>query len=169
MARLHRITLALLATLVGSTAARAQGAPAAAPLPDYYRADSVVLERAPGYSVGPAYRLAITRAGAVHYDARRGAPDRSPTAPLAPSAFGILMAHATASAFAQLPDSIMADRRFCPYLTTDGATLTVVLYLPERAKRVVDYQGCQWAPAALRRFEDAIERAAGVNSDGRPR
>jgi hypothetical protein len=70
------------------------------------------------------------------------------------------MAHATTAAFAELPDRIMGDKTFCPRLRTDAPTVTVVLYLPGRTKRVVDYQGCEAAPPALRRFEAAIERAA---------
>ena len=63
----------------------------------------------------------------------------------------------------------MRDPRFCPFVRTDAATVIVVLYLPDRAKRVVNYHGCPWTPAALRDFEEAIERAAGVDPYRRPR
>jgi len=63
----------------------------------------------------------------------------------------------------------MRDPRFCPFVRSDAATVIVVLYLPDRAKRVVNYHGCPWTPAALRDFEEAIERAAGVEPYGRPR
>ena len=66
------------------------------------------------------------------------------------------------AAFALLPDSILRDQRFCRSLRTDAATVTVMLFLPDRAKRVVNYHGCRWTPASLRDFEQAVERAAGL-------
>jgi len=163
---LFAVSAALGVTAVGL----AQGSPRSVPDFDYRRMDSLVLERPHDpYTLNPSYRITITRAGEVRYVPGPRAPRRATTAPLAPEAFQILIAHAEGVAFAQLPDTIMRDPRFCPFVRSDAATVIVVLYLPDRAKRVVNYHGCPWTPAALRDFEEAIERAAGVEPYGRPR
>jgi hypothetical protein len=158
---------AVLAALCAGAVTHAQGAPGSAQDFDYARVDSLVLERPyDRYVLHPAYRLTITREGEVRYVAGERAPHRAAPASIAPEAFQVLMAHAVGARFAQLPDSIMRDQRFCPVLRTDAARITVTLYLPDSAKRVANYHGCVWTPAALRDFEQAIERAAGVDPYG---
>jgi hypothetical protein len=161
---MHCILVAFVALFPATLLAqRAAGAP----VPDYEQADSVFLHRTPGYFGGPSYRIIITRVGEVRYV-------RGPSSPSAPATtidrpgFNVLMAHAAGAAFVALPDTIMSNRTFCSILHTDAPTVIVELYLPGSTKRVVDYLGCRWAPAALREFETAIERAAGVNVHGRP-
>ena|SRR5687768_9719299 len=159
--------LAVLAGLCGHAVAHAQGAPGSAQGFDYALVDSLILERPyDRYVRHPAYRLTITREGEVRYVPGQRAPHRAAPASIAPEAFQVLMANARGAGFAQLPDSIMRDQRFCPYLRTDAAQITVTLYLPDGAKRVTNYHGCVWTPAALRDFEQAIERAAGVEPYG---
>ena len=159
--------LAVLAGLCGHAVAHAQGAPGSAQGFDYALGDSLILERPyDRYVRHPAYRLTITREGEVRYVPGQRAPHRAAPASIAPEAFQVLMGNARGAGFAQLPDSIMRDQRFCPYLRTDAAQITVTLYLPDGAKRVTNYHGCVWTPAALRDFEQAIERAAGVEPYG---
>jgi len=136
---------------------------------DYGQVDSIVVHYAPSWVREASYELTITRTGEVRYDPGPRAGTRMTTGPIAPATFTMLIGQARAAAFAELPDVIvMGDLRFCPIVMTDAPTVTVVLYLPDRAKRVVDYLGCGWVPAALRDFERAIEGAAGIGAAGRP-
>ena len=163
MMKTWRILVVL--ALSADAMALAQNTADATPRFDYESIDSIVLERPHDQYLGhmPSYRITITRAGDVRYVAGPSAPRRTSTAPLEPGTFGVLIAHARSTAFAELPDILMRDKRFCPFVATDAATVTVILHVPGGIKRVIDYHGCPWAPAALRDFERAIERAAGVD------
>ena len=161
--------LAVLA-LSADAMALAQTVSSAAPRFDYESIDSIVLERPYDQYLDhmASYRITITRAGDIRYVGGPAAPRRESTAPLAPETFGVLIAHARGTAFAELPEYLMRDKRFCPVLRSDAATVTVILHSPGSVKRVIDYHGCAWAPAALREFQRAIERAAGFDPFKRP-
>lgn len=100
------------------------------------------------------------RSGAVHFhslnpgDSARTAADMLP-----PGAFDRLVRQAEELGFDALPDRI-AGSPLCGTLATDHASGIVTLFRGARAKRVEDYQGCYPGPAALRRFELAIDSTA---------
>ena len=147
------------------TVALAQSSSTTSPRFDYTGIDSIVLERPYDQYLDhmPSYRITITRAGAVRYVAGPAAPRRETAASISGETFGTLIAHAQSAAFAELPDRLMGDRRFCRSLHTDAATVTVTLHVRGSLKRVVDYHGCASVPGGLREFERQIERAAGAD------
>jgi len=124
--------------------------------------DSVVLERTLCFGVCPAYRLSLTRAGGIHFESRNpGDSGRTASATIPTTDFHAFVVLGLASSdFFALPDSIAADPKYCEHATTDHPTVIVTLYAGTRVKRVEDYQGCMWAPVALREFEDHIDRTA---------
>jgi len=155
--------LTALALLGASGIGHAQVASTTSSSFPYERVDSIVVRYDAFATRAASYQLTITRAGEVRYDPGPRARARTTTRPIAPVTFSSLVSQAQTARFAEIPDVIvMGDPRFCPVVLTDAPTMTVVLYLPDRAKRVADYLGCGWVPAALRDFERAIERAAGI-------
>jgi len=134
-------------------------------------ADSIVLERGLCYGTCPAYRVAVTRSGLVHFesltpgDSGRKATDTHGTA----DAFEGLAIQLLISDFLALPDSIASDERFGARCATDHPTAVVTVYIGARSKQVVDYLGCHWGPAALRELEDMIDRVSQSQRWTRPR
>jgi hypothetical protein len=128
----------------------------------YELVDSIAVRYEAFWNRAASYQPTITRAGEVRYFPGPSARARTTTGPTAPATFTMLISQARTTAFAEFPDVVMGDPRFCRVVATDHPTMTVVLYLPDRAKRVADYLGCEAVPAELRDFERAIERAAGI-------
>ena len=127
-----------------------------------FAADSIVLERGVCFGECPAYRVAVTRDRLIHFESRtpsdsgRKAADSLATdRPFMALAEGVLT-----SGFVGLPDSIATDERFGAYCVTDNPAAVVTVYFGTRSKRVVDYLGCMWGPAALRELEDKIDRVS---------
>jgi hypothetical protein len=157
----HRPSVLITLCLLSSAACRQR-------LPDdvaealTFRPDSIALEqRSSPLSHEPSYHVTITREGLVHYrsaDSSRAVPPaRIDTADYRRLISVVSDAWPTA-----LPDTIASNRTFCPYLATDQATRIVTLFHAHDSKRIVDYQGCFWAPAALRTSEFWILRTAGL-------
>ena len=119
-----------------------------------------MLERTRCFGICPAYRLSLARSGAVHFrsfnpgDSAHTASDTLPR-----GAFERLEAQAAELGFDALPDDIRASR-LCGMAATDHPSAIVTLFRGARAKRVEDYHGCYPGPAALRRFELAIDSIA---------
>jgi hypothetical protein len=59
--------------------------------------------------------------------------------------------------FFELPDTIMASPAYCGRARSDSPTAVTTIYTGAGLKRVVDYQGCYWAPVGLRQFEERID------------
>lgn len=121
--------------------------------------DSIVLERTGCFGSCPAYRLVVSRFGTIHFESLN--PDdsgRTASGGLPKGAFDELDFAFRRGGLLRLPDRIADDSSYCAARVTDASTAIVTLFLPVRVKRVVDYGGCLWAPAALRDFETAIDR-----------
>ena len=128
-----------------------------------YKADSIVLQRSLCFGECPAYRVAVARNRRIHFesltpgDSGRKAADSLAT----DEAFTTLAQHVFTTGFVALPDSIETDERFGGYCFTDNPTAVVTVYFGARSKRVVDYLGCRWGPAALRELEQRIDQVSG--------
>jgi hypothetical protein len=132
-------------------------------------ADSLTLERTTCFGTCPAYRLRVTRTGAVLFVSRN--PDdsgRSVTDSVSPQTYTQLLEQAQMAQVLDLPEEIARDQRFCPSRATDLPSATVTIFMPGLTKRVDDYHGCFWAPAALRDFERAIDQMLGSQRWVRP-
>ena len=135
-------------------------APAANQAP-HPAADSIVLERTRCFGLCPAYRLSIARSGAVHFESRNpGDSTRAVSTTPSPGAFEALVRQAEALRFWSLPDQI-AGSALCKQRATDHPGAATTIFGRGGSKRVDDYLGCFDAPQALRRFETAIDSAAG--------
>lgn len=123
--------------------------------------DSIVLERTQCFGTCPAYRLSITRAGAVHFQSRNpGDSARVATGSAAPGGFQALVERAASIGFDSLPDRIEGSR-YCPDAATDHPSAGVEIFRGAAVKRVADYLGCREGLESLRRFENAIDSVAG--------
>jgi hypothetical protein len=123
-------------------------------------ADSVVLERTLCFGTCPAYRLSLTRTGMVSFESRNPGEEIRETDSIPEREFIGLMSSALYANFMALPDRIADDVRFCTMKATDHPTAIVTIFMSGQTKRVEDYHGCTWAPAALRDFENIIDKAA---------
>ena|GEM_PF-2455278 len=136
-------------------------ADSASPKLDVRSADSIVLERTACYGTCPAYRLRLTRQGSVAFLSRNfGDTLHTGAATIPESDVEQLSSFAYMMAFAELPDTIANVPAYCARRWTDHPTVIMTVLVGERSKRVVDYQGCWWAPAALRRLEDLVDSTA---------
>jgi hypothetical protein len=125
---------------------------------DLQSADSIVLERTACFGTCPAYRLRLTRRGAVAFRSRNfGDTLRTGVASIPESDVEQLFGFARMMAYGALPDTIANVPAYCGHRWTDHPTVTTTIFVGAGFKRVVDYQGCWWAPAALRRLEDLID------------
>jgi hypothetical protein len=140
-------------------------APRQLPFLQYHEADSVRLERFPGYWGGASYAVVVDRSDhvTVRPDSIARSLFRNPG--VKPRAFHDLMAHARIFGFVQLPDTLQTDPVFGRRCGTDAPTAVVTLFHQRLVKQVVDYQGCEWAPAAIRELEREIDEAAGRQPD----
>lgn len=161
-------SLAAFALLALATACSPMPAPdTAAPSSD----DSLVLERTRCYGFCPAYQLTLDGSGEVRFQSRN--PDDSTTGAdrIDPAAFASLLAEAERIGFWTLPDDIQADASLCGPAATDAPTVTITLRAEGRTKRVEHDHGCRGGDerlAALRRFENRVDRVAGSSRWVRP-
>ena len=135
------------------------------PFMEYHQADSIRLERLRGGWGGPEYEIVVDRSERVMVrpDSIIRSLFRLP--PARQGTFHNLMAYALISHFADLPDTLESHPVFGRICGTDAPTVVVTLYHQRLVKRVVDYQGCEWAPVAIRELERVIEKAAGRRPD----
>ncbi|HYW09582.1 MAG TPA: DUF6438 domain-containing protein [Longimicrobium sp.] len=120
------------------------------------RVDSIALERLPCFGTCPVYRVVIARTGRVRFAATNPATVNV-TDSVAPQGFAGLAREADAIGFWTLPGTI-AESPLCGPQRTDGPSAVVTLYTAGGVKEVHDYQGCAGVPAALRAFEERIDR-----------
>jgi len=121
-------------------------------------ADSIVLERTLCFGTCPAYRLSVSRTGAVNFASRNPRDESRRAADTIPALqFQWILTRALVTDFLALPDRIADDTHFCPNRATDHPTAIVTVFMPNRVKRVEDYYGCYWAPVGLREMEDYID------------
>jgi hypothetical protein len=125
--------------------------------------DSIVLERTlDGFDGGHAYRVSVSREGVVHFQVRE--PDGQVlTSRVATKRVGGLVTRMQMYGLLKLPDDIGSDSSFGGRCATDQDTVTVEIFFPTWSKRIRDYQGCAWAPWALRDFEAQIDSITGVS------
>lgn len=142
---------------------------AAHPVSAQASADSLVLERTECFGTCPAYRLAITRSGAVHFESRNPGDSTVAKDQMSSSVLIKILERASSIGFEKYPPRIAADRRLCEDRATDHPTAIVTIFAPKRVDRVEDYWGCMHAAdhslneplTALRTFEASIDRAVG--------
>ena len=140
-----------------------------APYPETFVADSVVLERTPCFGSCPAYRLRVSRSGAVHFRSRNfDDTTRTATAIIDSACVSELWHRFQWVNFSALPDTIASVPAYCENAFTDAQRVTVRLFAGTRTKHVVDYQGCVWAPAGLRELEERFDQIAGSSRWVRP-
>jgi uncharacterized protein DUF6438 len=130
--------------------------------------DSIVLERTFCFGTCPAYRLSLTRAGAVHFRSRNPGDSTAATDRVDPAQVAALAREAERIGFWSLPEVIRTDPRLCGAMATDHPGAIVTLYAAARTKRVDDYHGCRDVPPALRRFEARIDSVASSERWVRP-
>ena len=153
--------LGLLSVLPGSAANAQRSDP-------LYTADSVVLERTLCFGTCPAYRLSVSRSGAVHFESRNPEDDRLAKDSIAPNQVETILVQAHLIDFLSLPDRIADEKRFCPHTVTDNPTAIITIFMSARPKRVEDYYGCSWAPAGLRDLETYIDEVTNAKRWIRP-
>ena len=139
--------------------------------------DSVTLERTACYGTCPAYRLVLTRTGAVRFVSQnhndRGRLVRDS---IAPQDVAALLPAAVSLGVLQLPPDIAQSPELCPDRATDHPTVTVRLFGSGHIQQIVDYHGCflrsDHSTASrldgLRRFEILIDSTAGSKRWVRP-
>ena len=127
-------------------------------------ADSVLLERLPGFTRIPGYRVSVARDGRVAFawlasgDSARPASDS-----LAPVTAAGLIDAGRVAGVGTLPERIREHPDLCGLMATDHWTAVVTLfYAGGRTARVEDYLGCRDAPAALRAYEARVDTVAGT-------
>jgi hypothetical protein len=131
------------------------------------RSDSVVLERQSGcwtYESCPAYRLRVSRSGDV--TVRTTYPGRRVQVfswNVSTDSVNRLLETAAYDGLMMLPNRIADVPAYCPAKSTDFGGAIVSFFGPGWSKQIDDYHGCQWAPVALREFEDLVDRIAGVS------
>jgi hypothetical protein len=102
--------------------------------------------------------LRLTRQGEVAFHSRNfGDTLRTGVATIPQADAEQLFQFAYMMAFGVLPDTIANTPAYCGRRWTDHPTVTTTIFVGARYKRVVDYQGCWWAPAALRHLEGLID------------
>ena len=132
-------------------------------------ADSLALERTSCFGTCPAYRLRVTRTGAVLFVSRNADDSgRTVTDSVSVQTYTLLLNQVQEAQFLDLPERIEGDHRFCSLIGTDAPTATVTIFMPGLTKRVEDYHGCFSAPAALRDLERAIDHVLGSEGWVRP-
>jgi hypothetical protein len=164
---LRHVAPILVALIAGALAACRGAAPAAQP--SGAAADSLVLERTPCFGSCPAYRLSVSRSGAVAFASRNRGDDTRAASQVAPTTLATLVERARGAGFFALPTRLRDDRALCPLVATDHPTVHVTIFAADTTHRVEDYHGCHAdtdrsvvpALAGLRALEDAVDSAAG--------
>ena len=147
------------AILCSPAAALCQARPARV---KYWESDSIVLERQRGGWDSKSYRIAITKGGRVFVSPDSVAQQLLPVKEIQRSQFGNIMGLLLMASFERLPDSVATDPVFGQACASDNPTIIVTIYHPQLTKRVVDDQGCLYAPTFLRELERMILEAAGL-------
>ena len=132
-------------------------------MPDYRRADSIVLQQLPGGLGGDWRRVTILSSGraTVLSDSAGGRPRQLQ---LEDGVFGWLMGFAQVGRFGQLPKVISEDPILGRACGSDGQIVVITIFVKDAlsqhtTQQVVDDTHCLWAPVWLRRFEnDLIEK-----------
>ena len=149
--------------LAGAQQPRSTTPPSTIAPQDVENADSLVLERTGCFGTCPAYRVRITRSGAVLFRSRElSDTSRIETASIPSDSAQALFTYARLIRFTDLPGRIEDSKAYCPSRWTDHPTALLTIYGAGWSKQVVDYYGCWWAPEALRRLEDQVDKTARV-------
>ena len=127
--------------------------------------DSIVLQRTRCYGACPPYHLRLSRTGAIQFvSLARVDSGRIEAAQIPEETVKELLNAVQDVDFLALPDHIVPDSAMCGPWVTDNPSATVTLYTVRGApKSVRDYLGCRWAPAPLRRLEEAIDSVSAVD------
>jgi hypothetical protein len=153
-----QILRALFATVLVTTAACHPKARESVAMES--RADSIVLERRPGFSPLPAYRVSISSTGQVNFErlpSYRSSPGQlAARDSLAPVTFQQLLRRAESNEFFSM-QSLVAGNPGCLTAMTDQATIAITVFQPSRTKRVNIYSGCAM-PSDFLAFAGEIDR-----------
>ena len=164
MSRTHsrRLRLAVLCVLSLAAATAAACTSATREQAQGADADSVRLERLPGFTRIPGYRVSVARDGRVAFawlasgDSARPAADS-----LAPATAAALIDAGSAAGVGRLPERLREHPDLCgPWATDHGTAVVTLFYAAGRTARVEDYLGCRDAPAELRAYEARIDTIA---------
>jgi hypothetical protein len=154
----------VIISLIAATAqhVRAQGSastPAQRARP-FAMPDSVSLERLAGYWGGPAYHVIVRKDG--HITVRPDSVARQLFRPIPTRVDGArdVMSITGAAMLSELPDTLASHAVFGRVCGTDAPTAIITIYAAGGIKRIIDYQGCLWAPVALRDLERMIDSVA---------
>jgi hypothetical protein len=128
----------------------------------YWESDSIALDRLRGGWDFKAYRILIAKDGRVTVTPDSLARSLFPVIQVQPAQFQNIMSLVLIGSFGRVPDEIAADPVFGQVCGSDAPTMIVTVYHPQATKRVVDDQGCFFAPAFLRDLERMILEAAGL-------
>ncbi|HEX6694650.1 MAG TPA: DUF6438 domain-containing protein [Longimicrobiales bacterium] len=122
----------------------------------------ITIERTPCFGTCPVYTLSLTGEGVVTFNGTRFT-----------RVTGLAVDTVAADSVAVLLDEIQAAGYFtmkenytpsqpdaCGMYHTDAPSVTTAVKTNTQSKQIVNYHGCNGAPAALRAVEDAIDRVA---------
>ena len=130
---------------------------------DSAAADSVVLERLPGFTRWPGYRVSVARTGRIAFRVLApGDSARPNTDSVPPARAAALLDAGPRVGVGTLPEIIREHPSLCGLAATDHGTAVVTLFYPNRTATVSDYLGCRDAVPALRAYEAAIDSVAGT-------
>ena len=154
------------AILILMLAAVAACTPAPAPAPEAATAgvELITLQRTQCFGTCPAYRVSVARGGVVRFQSFNPGDSTAATARIDAAGFEALVREAERIGFHSLPGLIERDPEICGPWATDHPSATVTIHGSAGTKSVSDYHGCHGKSerlAALRRFEDRIDRVAG--------
>jgi len=140
-----------------------ESAAASAASADSTTADSVVLERLPGFTRWPGYRVSVARTGRIAFRVLEpGDSARSVSDSIPPARAAALLDAGPRAGVGTLPEIIRENVELCGLAATDHGTAVVTLFYRGRRATVSDYLGCRDAVPALRAYEAAIDSVAGT-------
>jgi hypothetical protein len=150
--------------LLGTSALAAAQAPALSESKAdaaYAPTDSITMDVTSCFAACVTTRTVVTRLGLVSVIPSPGPSHGSVrTATMTPQMFSNLVTHVKLGRFLDIPELIAAEPKYCPAPVKGGIEVRVTLWAPGLSHRVVDPQNCQWAPGALREFEQALRQLA---------
>jgi len=166
-------TRILLAGMMAMTGCH-HSAPSNPPVPLQLQGDSIVIVRTQSYfRTGPAYRVRVSRTGAVHFESRMPTDSgRVATFQVDPDTAQALIERAHGLGLNDLPSDLMGKAPYCRVVATDAPYVIVGLYGMEQQTVVRDYLGCfehfdesgQGVIRRLRAFEADVDRIVSVGT-----
>lgn len=124
----------------------------------------ISMERLPCFGTCPVYTVTITGDGLVTFNGQSHVQTvGEATARIEPAAVAALVAELEKGGFFSFADSYTLDSPACGAYHTDAPRANTTVRTAARSRTVQHDFGCNGAPAALRRLEEAIDRTAGTS------